>query len=205
MRLALALSTLLLFWYATPSAQVFYQYPGAPTIEARHIFTGAYLSAGDDLFRFGGYGRYGVAKYWDFGVEGLFDRSDDAWRGGLGGDLKYQLFPTTSKLPFDLSLNGGIGFENGAGVMTLQAPIGGIISTPLTTDGGQVITPYLGVYAVWVRTEVDQQGLPDWTDNDIDALIRGGAKLQLKVGLEIFATLQLGPSDLVSIGVNYEL
>ena len=205
MRIALVFVALLLAWYATPSAQVFYQYPDAPTIEARHVFVGAYLSAGDDLFRFGGFSRYGIAKYWDFGVEGLVEETDGSWRGGLGGDVKYQLFPTTSKLPFDLSLNGGLGFNSGGGVTTLQAPFGGIISTPLTTDGGTVITPFLGVYALWVRTEVSRSGLPDITDNDIDALIRGGAKLQLKVGLDIFATLQLGPNDLVSFGVDYEL
>lgn len=205
MRTATTLAVVLLVICCSNAfAQVFYQYPGAPTVEPQRFFAGAYLSGGEDLFRLGGYGRLRVARYWDIGFEGLVENENGDWRGGAGADIKYQ-FPTAKGTPVDLSIDAAFGFVSGSDVTIFNAPLGGIISSPLKTDGGTLITPYLGVYAVFVRTEVTRSGLPDVTDNDIEALLRGGVSVQLSENLEIFGSLQLGPKDLVSLGLNYRL
>lgn len=206
MRRAVLFATVLWVGGASaPLAQVFYQYPAAPTVEPQRFVVGTYISGGDDLFRFGAYGRLGIARYWDFGFEGVVDNAGGDWRGGGGGDLKYRVFPETKALPFDLSLGAGLGFDSGDGVSILQAPVGGVISVPLKMDNGTLITPYLGVYVVYVRTEVKVTGVPDATDSVAEALLRGGTSVHLREALEIFGTLQLGPEDLVSVGLNYRL
>jgi len=201
----LAAVVILSVTYSSSFAQVFYQYPGAPAVERQHIVAGTYLSGGEDLVRLGGYGRVGFAEYWDFGFEGLVENEDGNWRAGAGGDLKYQLFPTNKAFPFDVSLDIGFGFTSGDNRKVLETPIGGIISSPLKTDDGQLITPYVGVYAVFLRTEIKRTGFPDITDNDLEALIRGGVSIQMTDALELFGTLQLGPADLLSLGLNIRL
>jgi hypothetical protein len=196
---------LLLILCSSPYAQVFYQYPDAATVEPGHFDVGTYISGGEDLFRLGGSGRLGIASYWDVGLEALVENFSGDWRGGAGGDLRYQLLPTTSKLPFDLSADVGFGFSSSSNIKIYQAPLGAIISSPLKTDGGTVITPFLGVYAVYTRTKTTSTGLPDVTQNDVEAMLRGGASIGLTENLEIFGTLQLGPQDLGSLGINYRL
>jgi hypothetical protein len=206
LRLAPILSAiLLLIFCSSPYAQVFYQYPEATTVEPGRFDVGTYLSGGEDLFRLGGFSRLGIARYWDVGFEVLVENDNGDWRGGAGGDARYQLLPTTAKVPFDLSADAGFGFASGDNVTIYQAPLGGIISSPLKMDNGTVITPYLGVYAVFVRTKIKRPGLSDLSDNDVEALLRGGVSVDLTENLEIFGTLQLGPYDLASVGINYRL
>jgi hypothetical protein len=207
LRIAIILVVVLPFVISgsTALAQVFYQYPGASTVEPQRFFVGTYLSGGDDLFRWGGYGRLGIAGYWDVGFEALVESEDSDWRGGAGGDLKYE-FPTAKSVPFDVALNAGFGFASCNGATVFQAPLGGIMSIPLKTDDGRLITPYLGVYAVFIRSKVQVSGLPDdLTDNDLEALIRGGVSIELRDNVVLFGTLQLGPEDLVALGLNYQL
>jgi len=204
LRIILA-ATLLVICSASADAQVFYQYPGAPTVEPKHFDAGGYLSGGDNLFRFGGSGRLGLARYWDVGFEALVESQDSSWRGGAGGDVRYQLFPNTDKLPLDLAADAGFGFVSGDGVTIYQTPIGAVVSSPLRTDNGTVITPYLGIYAVYVRVKVKVTGVPDATNNAVEAMLRGGASVRFGEKLELYGTLQLGPDDLASIGINYSL
>ena len=206
MRLAAILSATLLLVFCSPTfAQVFYQYPDAPTVEAGRFDVGTYLSGGEDLFRWGGFGRLGIVHYWDVGFEVLVESFNGDWRGGAGGDLRYQLLPTTSKLPFDLSADVGFGFASGNDVTIYQAPVGAIISSPLKTDNGTLITPFLGVYAVFTRTKATPSGLPEVSDNDVEAMLRGGVSVGLTENLKIYGTLQLGPQDLGSLGLSYRL
>jgi hypothetical protein len=204
LKLAPILSAILLLVFcSSPYAQVFYQYPDATTVEPGRFDVGTYLSGGEDLFRWAG--RLGIASYWDVGFEVLVESFSSDWRGGAGGDLRYQLLPSTSKLPFDLSADVGFGFASGSDVKLYQAPVGALISSPLNTDNGTVITPFLGVYAVYVRTKTTPAGSPQVTHNDVEAMLRGGVSVNLTENLEIFGTLQLGPQDLASLGINYRL
>jgi len=206
LRLAPILSAILLLIFCSSSyAQVFYQYPDATTVDPGRFDVGTYMSGGEDLFRLGGSGRLGIASYWDVGFEVLVENFSGDWRGGAGGDLRYQLLPTTSKLPFDLSADVGFGFSSGDNVKIYNAPFGAIISSPLKTDGGTVIKPFLGVYALYVRTKTTPPGLADITQNDVDPMLRGGVSVGLTENLEIFGVLQLGPQDLASLAINYRL
>jgi hypothetical protein len=201
-RVVLLAAVLLSAAASAPLAQVFYQYPSAPTVDPQRFVAGSYLSGGEDLFRWGGYGRLGIGKYWDIGIEGLFENLSGDWRGGAGGDLKYRLFPESKAIPFDLSLDAGLGFSSDDNFMTLQAPVGGVLSVPLMMDNGTRLTPYLGVYIVYVRSEFKPT---DSAEDDVESLLRGGMSVHIREAMEIFGTLQLGPEDLGTIGLNYRL
>jgi hypothetical protein len=198
-------SVLLIAKASAPLAQVFYQYPSAPTIEPQRLVIGSYMSGGEDLFRFGPYGRLGLGKYWDIGIEGLAENLSGDWRMGAAGDFRYRILPESKALPFDLSMDVGFGFAGDSGLTIFQLPVGGVLSVPLVMDDGTRLTPYVGVYAIYVRSEFKAAGLPDVAEDDVEALLRGGVSVEIKKALEIFGTLQLGPEDLASIGINYRM
>lgn len=192
------------------SAQVFHQYPAAPTVESGRVVVGPYIGGGDDLFRAGGYIRVGLHDFWDVGAEGVVDNDNGHWRAGAAGDLKLRVFPTNKAIPFDLSVSAGVGFVTGDNVTVIHAPIGAVVSVPLKRENGQMITPYFGAYAVIVNTEVDRVSAPDFSDTNVDPSLRLGLSAELAGEMELFGTFQLGPDqphggDLFLLGLNVRL
>ncbi len=185
-------------------AQVFYQYPTALPVEVMRITVGPYLGAGDELFRMGGYGRWGLASSLDIGFELLGERADGDGRFGAGIDMKLSLLPSIRALPFDLSASAGVGFISGDVVDILQFPIGGIVSIPLETESGRSIVPYVGVYLLIVEEEITTRGVSA-SDTDFDAEIRPGLSIGLSPDTEGFAAIHLGRDGLFTVGVNIRL
>jgi hypothetical protein len=98
---------------AVVSAQVFYEYPCATVAPENQPMIGSCIGIGDELFRIDGYARFNMSPVMDLGLELVFDESNDHWRSGAGGDIKYAIVPTDVTMPFDLSVNGGFGFQSG--------------------------------------------------------------------------------------------
>lgn len=202
-----AAAAFMLFSAHFVAAQVFYQYPDAAVIKAGEFVVGPYLAAGDDeLFRFGGYARMNVTKYFDVGGELLFDSADGDERWGGGGDLKFSLFPPTSAIPFDLSVTAGIGAISSDAIDIVQFPLGAIISSPFRLeDSGNILIPYLGVYMLLVDTDVNRGQTGNVSDTDLDAELRGGVSYALSSGPSIYVGFQLGRDTLVTVGATFWL
>ena len=206
MKRILVIATALCLLYQVPaSAQVFYTFPNAQVVESNRVVTGSYAALGEnDLFRLGGYGRLAVAEYFDAGLEVLLDIVDGDVLGGAGVDVKLAAFPSTSAIPFDLSLNTGVGFISGSGFTLVQVPVGAIVSSPFKLDSGKVLIPYLGVYLLIVNTDMDR-GPFQASDTDLDAELRGGVRYELDGRLDLFGTLNVGRETLFAVGVNVDL
>jgi hypothetical protein len=198
----LTVLTALLALPLTAAAQVFYVYPDAPPVETRHLDGGGYLAFGEnELVRLSGYGRTGVARWVDVGAEFLLDNVDGDWMGGIGGDVKLALFPRRT-FPFDVSANTGIGYVSGSGRSVLQLPIGGVVSSPFELENGAEFVPYLGVYVLFVDTDVEQAGGAKVSDTDVDVEARFGARYTVGEQMSLFATLQLGRQSSFYVGLN---
>lgn len=188
------------------SAQVFYEYPGAPVIGVQQQWAfGPYLSIGDnELLRFGGYGRLNMTPHLDVGVEVLVDDVSGNFRSGAGLDAKLNLFPPNSSLPFDLSVNAGLGFVSGDNTTIVQAPVGGIISSPFRLNSGRLMTPFMGVYLLIVNTEVqDNNGNEIFSDTDLDVEMRTGLRYTLNHEVDVYGSLHLGRDTLFLVGFNF--
>lgn len=189
------------------AAQVFYQYPDAAITKAGEFVVGSYAGAGDDeLFRLGGLARMNATKYFDVGFELLLDSADGYGRFGAAGDLKFALFPPTNAIPFDLSVTAGIGSIMSDAADIIQIPVGAIISSPFRlNDSGNLVVPYLGVYVVYADTDVEQGHHADFSNDDFDAELRGGASYTLSSGQSIFVGIHLGRDALVTLGATFWL
>lgn len=190
----------------TADAQVFYQYPNAAVVKAGEFVTGPYLAGGDhELFRFGGFGRMNATKYFDVGFEFLFDSADGDERSGFGGDFRFAFFPETKAIPFDLSMTIGIGMIKSDHTRIVQVPLGGIISSPFRLEGGNLLVPYLGVYMLFVDTDIERDPAPDFSDTDLDVEVRTGLSYSLSAGPDLFVGIHLGRDALVTVGACFWL
>ncbi len=189
------------------SAQVFYEYPGAPVVKENEPVIGSCIGIGDNLFRIDGYARFNVSPDMDFGLELVFDNFHDNWRYGAGGDVKYAIVPNDATMPFDLSLNGGFGFESGSDITTLIFPIGGVISRPLELASGRTLVPYGGIYMLIVHTSIDTNisGVGSTSNTDTDVELRGGMNFNVDDHADLFAALHLGAGTRFYIGINWHL
>lgn len=194
-------------------AQVFYLYPGAPPVADTQPALGGDIGFGDNLFRMLGYGRFNVTQESDLGVEVLIDNidrgpyNDSNWRFGAGVDFKYAIIPTQTDLPFDLSLNGGFGFETGSNFTNFDIPVGALISRGFEMQNGRLVTPYGGLYIVTRHVSFDlPPGTPyNLDDTKVDVELRFGGSVEIVSGTSIFASAFIGDNDMFHIGVNTRL
>lgn len=186
-------------------AQVFYQFPGAPVVTDEHPAIGPAIAIGDNLFRINGYGRFNVTSHMDMGLEVVFDDIHDNWFAGAGGDVKYAIAPVDYEMPFDISLNAGIGFNTGNDITTIQVPFGAVISRPLKLSSGNVLTPYGGLYILIDHVSYDAGPHGNYSDTDTDVELRLGSSLRLASSTDIFAALHLGSGTKFYVGMNFRL
>ncbi len=210
-----ALSLLLLG--VSASAQVFYEYPGAPVVGENEPIFGPAIAIGDEFFRINGFARFNISTPMDLGLEIALDRvtvadfddfrSEEVWRFGVGGDIKYLFIPPEDMtMPFDLAFNAGFGFETGGDITNIIVPVGALISKPLEIAPSRIFTPYAGVYLLIVHTTIDVgDRFGDRSDTDTDIELRGGGSVNVTDVAEIFAALHLGSGTKFYIGLNWHL
>jgi hypothetical protein len=196
-------------WLLRPqsvASQVFYQYPDAAVIKPGEFVAGPSLALGDhQLFRLGAFGRMNATKYLDVGADLLFDSADGDERFGAAGDVKFALFPETNAIPFDLSITVGLGVIGSDHIKIVQVPLGGILSSPFRLDSGRLLVPYLGVYVLYIDTDIKQGAGPDISDSEVDVEIRTGLSYTLSASSDLFVGLHLGRDALVTIGATFWL
>jgi len=185
-------------------AQVFYLYPGAPPVTRDDAALGGTVGFGDHLVRLLGYGRFNINPVADLGLEIVFDESNGHWRAGAGADVKYGIVPEGKTMPFDLSLNAGIGFQSGGDVTNLDVPVGGLMSRSFQLENGRVIVPYGGLYIVFRHASWD---LPpgvrgDDSDTELDLELRLGGSISVFANGDAFVNLHIGEDIMFFLGYN---
>jgi hypothetical protein len=202
--LCLTALAVLAFSFVSAPAQVYYEYPGAPVVQENQPAAGPYIAVGDNLFRTGGFARFNIVRDMDLGLEVVFDRIHSDWFAGAAGDVKYAIIPANVKLPFDWSLNAGLGFTTGSSITTITIPLGTLVSRPLQLSGGSVLTPYGGLYVLIINTSIDVAGR-NVSDTSTDVELRGGIKLDIRERVGAFTALHLGSGNKFYIGFNFKM
>jgi hypothetical protein len=197
---------------ATPAAaQVFHQYPGAVPVSDTEPALGGAVGFGDNIVRITGYGRFNVSELSDLGIEIVFDHwdpdfGDSGWRLGAGADFRYAIVPSGRTLPFDLSLDGGLGFQSGNDITNFHIPFGGIISRPLELRNHHILVPYGGLYVVFSHVSFDTPpGIPDQDDSELDVELRLGTSIEFTDGIAGFVNVHIGDDEMFFLGVNASL
>jgi hypothetical protein len=191
--------------------QVYHQYPGAPVVDDTSPDVGALIGFGEDTVRLVGYGRFNASDVSDIGIEVVLDRFDppfvgDGWRFGAAADFRYAIVTEGSDLPFDLSLDGGLGFQTGADVTNVNIPVGAVISRPLELKEGRIMVPYGGLFVVFTNWSYDlPPGFPDPSDSEIDLVLRLGASIYITDGISVFANGHVGNGEMFALGLNSSL
>jgi hypothetical protein len=185
-------------------AQVFYLYPGAPPVASDQAALGGTVGFGDNLLRLLGYGRFNINPVADLGLEIVLDDSHSDWRLGAGADVKYAIVPTGKTMPFDLSLNAGVGFQGGGHTTNLDVPVGALMSHAFQLENGRVIVPYGGLYLVFRHVSWDlPPGVPgDDSNTDLDLELRIGGSISVFAGGDAFVNLHIGQDVLFFLGYN---
>lgn len=114
----------------------------------------------------------------------------------IGGGLAYQLTRSSSEMPFDIVLAGGLGFTTGGDVTTLRLPFGAVVGHRFDLDGGYAISPYAHPRLSYNRVDAD-----GFDDSDTELEVDIGANFELKSNMALRLAAVLGDAD--AIGVSF--
>ncbi len=114
----------------------------------------------------------------------------------LGGGLAYQLTRSSSEMPFDIVLAGGLGFSTGDDVTILRIPFGAVVGHRFDLEGGYAISPFVHPRLSYNRTDADT-----FDDSDTELELDIGANFELKSNMALRLAAVLGDAD--AIGISF--
>ena len=114
----------------------------------------------------------------------------------LGGGLAYQLTRSSSEMPFDIVLAGGLGFTTGDDVTTMRLPFGAVVGHRFDLEGGYAIAPFVHPRLSYNRVDAD-----NFDDSDTELELDIGANFELKSNMALRLAAVLGDAD--AIGVSF--
>jgi len=114
----------------------------------------------------------------------------------LGGGLAYQLTRSSSEMPFDIVLAGGLGFSNGDDLTVVRLPFGAVVGHRFDLDGGYAISPFVHPRLSWNRASFNGN-----SDSDTELELDIGANFELKSNMALRLAAVLGDAD--AIGVSF--
>ena len=213
---ALAFSALTLLSGADVcSGQAFGHFTPARVLGDDRQSAGAYFTVQDDIIGLLSQFRYGASDALDFGFQlGVQSVDDRVSRGGLfgdegdshlliAGDAKYLLRGADDEIPFDLSLDFGIGLidmERGKNVLFTLGGQGGWRGREPESRG---LEPYLGIALVVERTTLELLPDGDKTETDNDLEVRVGTAYRVAEIAFIVAEIQAGRETAFGVGLNF--
>jgi hypothetical protein len=174
-------------------AQVFAQLGGATPVPMNARLAGVFLHLSENSSGALGQLRLSFHPGVDFGFQGGVSRVDvdGPSRTGIrmGADFRVQVAAASTDMPFDLSLGAGIGIET-ADEFTLLAVGPSVLGSRRLEFGGQPLTPYGGIAALFSRLDVG-----DLNQTDLGIAIRLGADYEIQQSLHVLLELQPRFSD----------
>ena len=183
-------------------AQVFHAHPEAAITPDDAPNVGAWGGVADNLVRTGAWARFNLTPRLDLGLEGMLARrtgTAGAWRAGAGVDVRAAVVPASRPLPFDLSVQAGLGWSDGGGVSRLEIPLGVTASRPLDTGSGREAVPFAGAL-LFVRSASFDAPTGSVRDTELDLELRGGVRLELFDSGDAFAALHVGDRVMFVVG-----
>jgi hypothetical protein len=211
----LALSGLMLSsWAGLCSGQAFGHFTAAKTLGPDGQSAGAYFIVQDDMIGALSQFRYGASDALDFGFQlGIRSVDDYVNRSGLkedagdthlliSGDAKYMLREADYEIPFDLSLDFGVGLADMDGANNLLFTLGGQGGWRGHEPESRGLEPYLGVVMVVERTTLEMEG-GDKTETDTDLEIRVGTQYIMARAVSLVAEIQAGRETAFGVGLSF--
>ncbi len=183
-------------------AQVWAVHPDAAITRDDQPAVGAWAGVAHRRLRTGAWGRFGVTRGVDLGVEGLVERytgTGGAWRAGAGADVRFALGEVPVRWPVDAAAVVGLGWSDGGGWSRVEMPVGVVASIPVDAGAGRVAVPFAGAFLVARRTSVDTPG-GSVGDTSLEVQLRGGVRVHLFDGGDAFASLQVGERVMFAVG-----
>ncbi len=196
-------------------AQVFGHFSSAGTVGRYGRSAGAYFIVSDDVIGLLSQFRYGPADALDIGLQigvetvderisvgGFFSEEDDT-RVLLAGDAKYLIRGADEELPFDISLDFGVGYVDLEDASRFLFKASGQGAWRGHEPRSRGLEPYIGLVVAAKRTAID---LPrgDETDIDNDLEVRLGTVYRLSAVASVVAELQAGDDTSFGLGLNFE-
>lgn len=190
----------------TASAQVHAQL-GPAAILDKDVRVGVFGLAGDDQVGGLADARFLLTLGLDLGLQAGWRHFSKAEAGetvfDAGFDLRFGLVEMTEGAEYDLTASGGFGLTNGDELTILTTAFQVCASRPLTTSADREITPYAGAVLALSHTRVD---LPDkenqFSDPDLDVILRLGLATDLSAGTTITGELQIKEDPSVYLGLS---
>ncbi|MFN0099093.1 MAG: hypothetical protein ACKVS7_10495 [Gemmatimonadaceae bacterium] len=112
----------------------------------------------------------------------------------LGGGLAYQLTRSSSEMPFDIALAGGLGFSNGDELTIVRLPFGAVVGHRFDLEGGYAISPFVHPRLSWNRVSAN-----GFSDSDTELELDIGANLELKSNMAVRLAAVLGDADAIAV------
>lgn len=212
---AIALSALTIAGTADRcSGQVFGHFSAAHVVGYDEKSAGAYFTLADDTIGLLSQFRYGVSGAVDFGLQLGFESMDDFVETQgflrtdgdthllLAGDLKYMVRDADDEIPFDLSLDFGVGFRDMKMASSLLFSLGGQTGWRGHEPESRGLEPYLGLELIVDRMTVDlPQGDKTETNNDLE--VRIGTAYRVADGASLTAEIHAGDETSFGVGINF--
>jgi len=143
--------------------------------------------------------RTGLGPKWDLGIQmGIPDFTDDTIFG-IAGDVKFLLHKENGDFPLDVAGDVAFGYQTNGDFDLVDFDFGVIGSKRLTTDGGEVISPY-GAVILAVGHAND--------DTELDVHVRPGLEWQMTSTTNFLTELNLSSRDetiAISAGFMFKL
>jgi hypothetical protein len=159
---------------------------------------GAFLILGEPIGLVGQL-RTGLGSNWDLGIQGGFPDFTDDTIYGIAGDTKFLLHKDNSNFPLDVSGDVAFGYQTNGDFDLVDFDFGVIGSKKLTTDGGEVISPY-GAIIIAVGHAND--------DTEVDVHVRPGLEWMMTSVTNLLVELNLSSRDetiAISAGFMFKL
>ena len=139
--------------------------------------------------------RTGLGSKWDLGIQGGFPDFTDDTIYGIAGDTKFLLHKDNSNFPLDVSGDVAFGYQTDGDFDLVDFDFGLIGSKKMTTDGGEVISPY-GAIIIAIGHAND--------DTEVDVHVRPGVEWVMTPVTNLLGELNLSSRDeTISISVGF--
>jgi hypothetical protein len=206
-------------------AQVFGQFAGARPVTGDAMPLGTHVTFQDNALRWVAQGRMAFGERFDAGLQfgllsvdaGSLDRTDIL----IGLDGKYLIVEDGEEIPFDISIDGGIGVALQGDVDNPSPPpskfdggtvtlfhVSGQTSKTFELSNGHAIVPYASLVLVVSRFSIDIEtpsGTVSESDTDTDASVRFGTTYELSKTVSLLGEVEIGDDATFGAGLSFVL